>query len=527
MTSKCDIVHSNENYLKLPNNLRIPTEDFHMHSFLPSHLFWTDAPNSSSSFQAILFCATAVIQETDCNRAWSDIKKIVDKDHKHVCGHAELSDMQTLLERNNSWNHEVKTYLNRIVDSCSNCARCYEPKQARKVFLSSLNRSFNDVARIDHLHLGNMRICHIMDAATRYSVGAVVPDTGMVSAIDVLDSHWISQFWAPNSMQFDQAFDNEIFKNFLNVYGIESRPIPARRHNKNALESKHKIIRDIFIRLQSESDPSPEAMRAQQAIIISNDSYGNDVCSAYELAKGFSRPIETETTPKIIPVEIMKARDAIMAKRKLNLILRSKSTSDLPLKIGDLVQVFIKLQHEKRGKWSSTKPVLSYDKRSGIVSVAGQNGRKINAAVEDVPFAVVDDELATKYQEAIDTLDICIEYSLDDIPDEPYDIVSIDLSETDYHEIGETLTLNVGDKIEVYWPDDDKYYPGTVLSYCEQSGKHSIHYHDGDKETLDIGNELWRALKANPATIADLFSTNKEALETYFKLFAHKEFMLH
>ena len=71
------------------------------------------------------------------------------------------------------------------------------------------------------------------------------------------------------------------------MYGIESRPILARRRNKNVLESKHKIIRDIFIRLESESDPSSEAMRAQQAIRISNDLYGNDVCSAYELAKGF------------------------------------------------------------------------------------------------------------------------------------------------------------------------------------------------------------------------------------------------
>ncbi len=77
--------------------------------------------------------------------------------------------------------------------------------------LSSLNRSFNDVACIDHFHLGNMRICHMMDAATRYSAGAVVPHTRMESAINVLDSHWISQFWASNSMQSDQAFDNEIF----------------------------------------------------------------------------------------------------------------------------------------------------------------------------------------------------------------------------------------------------------------------------------------------------------------------------
>ncbi len=71
------------------------------------------------------------------------------------------------------------------------------------------------------------------------------------------------------------------------MYGIESRPIPARRRNKNVLESKQKIIRDIFIRLESESDPSSEAMRAEQTIRISNDLYGNDVCSACELAKGF------------------------------------------------------------------------------------------------------------------------------------------------------------------------------------------------------------------------------------------------
>ncbi len=56
---------------------------------------------------------------------------------------------------------------------------------------------------------------------------------------------------------------------------------------------------------------------------------------------------------------------------------------------------------------------------------------------------------------------------------------------------------------------------------------YSIHYHDGDQETLDMRNELWRALKENHATIADLFSTNKEALEIYFKVFVHKEFMLH
>ncbi len=84
-------------------------------------------------------------------------------------------------------------------------------------------------------------------------------------------------------MQFDQAFDKENFQNFLNVFGIESRQIPARHHNKNVLKSKHRIIQDIFIRLESGSDPSSEAMCVQQKIRTSNDLYGNDFRSACEL----------------------------------------------------------------------------------------------------------------------------------------------------------------------------------------------------------------------------------------------------
>ncbi len=58
----------------------------------------------------------------------------------------------------------------------------------------------------------------------------------MEAAIYALDAHWISQFWAPKSIQLDQAFANELFQKFFDRHGIETRPIPARRHNKNVLE---------------------------------------------------------------------------------------------------------------------------------------------------------------------------------------------------------------------------------------------------------------------------------------------------
>ena len=92
-----------------------------------------------------------------------------------------------------------------------------------------------------------------MCASTWYSVGTVVPGIGMEFSANSLDSLWISQFWSPKAIQFDQASDNEIFLKYLDVYGIEARPIPALRHNnKNVVQPKYKFIRDIFLGLKSE-----------------------------------------------------------------------------------------------------------------------------------------------------------------------------------------------------------------------------------------------------------------------------------
>ena len=54
-----------------------------------------------------------------------------------------------------------------------------------------------------------------------------------------------------------------------------------------------------------------------------------------------------------MPGEVEKAREILMTKRKLNLILESNSTLVPPVNIGDLVQVFIKTHHEKGGKWTN------------------------------------------------------------------------------------------------------------------------------------------------------------------------------
>ena len=110
-------------------------------------------------FQQVFIVLEVKISDSESNSSWKKVKNIVDKVHKHVCGHASLSDIQILLERNNMWNSEVRKYLSR--------SKTYEPKQTRKVSVSSLNRYFNDLVCIDHFHLGDQRICHIISASKR------------------------------------------------------------------------------------------------------------------------------------------------------------------------------------------------------------------------------------------------------------------------------------------------------------------------------------------------------------------------
>ena len=67
----------------------------------------------------MLLCATGIIEESTNVRPWAELNKIVDKVHKHVCGHARLNDIKILLKRNSMWAGEVERYLNRVIDSSS------------------------------------------------------------------------------------------------------------------------------------------------------------------------------------------------------------------------------------------------------------------------------------------------------------------------------------------------------------------------------------------------------------------------
>jgi len=53
--------------------------------------------------------------------------------------------------------------------------------------------------------------------------------------------------------------------------------------------------------------------------------------------------------------------------------------------------------------------------------------------------------------------------------------------------------VTVGTKIEVFWEDDDCFYPGVVKKFNED-GKAYVLYDDGDEETLDLSKENFKII---------------------------------
>lgn len=209
-----------------------------------------------------------------------------------------------------------------------------------------MSRTFNDIVCIDHLFLEQHDVIHFMDAQTRYSSGLLVPTTNMRDAIYGFETKWKAEFWPPDCVQGDKAFSNTDFKNYLKLNDVSFRLVSPRRHSKNVLESKHRVLRDIYLRLKSEVEDEDPRLLVAKMFRVSNELYGNNFAPSHELAKGYTRPV-VQGGIHILPSSIIHAQERLSAKRKLNLILSSKSIKELPVHVGDFVQVCTRLQNQR------------------------------------------------------------------------------------------------------------------------------------------------------------------------------------
>lgn len=257
-------------------------------------------------------------------------------------------------------------------------------------------------------------------------------------------------------------------------------------------------MRSIFLRLKNSEPSLSDALHAIREIRIYNDLHGADALSAFEMAKGYSKPLLANQRPLPVDDELQKAHNELIAKRKLTLILRSNVYCTQSFKPGDFVQVYIKSGNEKRGKWTSPRQVLSINREAGSITVHDRAGNIISAAFEDCRAAPNQSELTNAIQESIDELEENLAGQL-----ELHESIIRYIESTD--EVGEceehpgdfdmssdnkrtTTPPNTGDLISVYWPLENKYFTGTVKIFNSDRMR-VIHYDDDDQETLNLVDE--------------------------------------
>lgn len=112
------------------------------------------------------------------------------------------------------------------------------------------------------------------------------------------------------------------------------------------------------------------------------------------MANGFCRSIGTLL--EAILSERIEAQSTIQEKRNLAHIIRTKVTEDFKVASGDLLDVFVKRDGEKSGKWLLSRSVLAaFDPHNCTVRFPATACRTINDVIEDITQVVSEDSFGS------------------------------------------------------------------------------------------------------------------------------------
>lgn len=249
------------------------------------------------------------------------------------------------------------------------------------------------------------------------------------------------------------------------------------------------------------------------------------------MARGFTNPVLSESNIRPLDPDLLQAHNELVARRKLNLILRSNISTTENLHVGDLVQVYLKSEKEKGGRWSSPRQILYINHDAGFVTVPGRSGKTINSAIEDVRTALPASDLTESIQSAIDEVDGAFNNVLEnrvDLYSENEPASENDVSADSFD--NDDAAIIIGPRIEIYWPADDQYYAGTV-SDIDSDNKVTVYYNDNDKQYgLNLVEDQWRfpSISANIIQFDNSLQSSEQVfLNEMFSLLGNKSFFYH
>lgn len=297
----------------------------------------------------------------------------------------------------------------------------------------------------------------------------------------------------------DEEFHVSAVKDWLSRRQIKLSPIPARRHNKaGVVERKNRVVKDIIERL--DMDPQhkdePFEIRLSLAEFISNTMYGNQVASAFEMARGFTPGLQGLKSQSL-PESIKIACEELQARRLLQKVLRSRPAHKSlrhDFEIGERVLVLIPGGSRRRGKWVEAV-VEQVTDDGNLICGTGRHQRHI--AVEDarkIPITILAQnvlraELGMKrLQEVEGTTENADSFSVPEVT-RRIDIVPLDPVTDDSDSSQDDLSLDGGvnepQRENAIQPLDSSitqnqrgfsltYHPGLIASDVQQSWKYGM-----------------------------------------------------
>lgn len=86
-----------------------------------------------------------------------------------------------------------------------------------------------------------------MGAKSRFSVGHICDNLSLEYSAYAITACSLTQFWTLDSIRGDDPFRDKSFRDFCKANGSQFEPVPPRRHQKNVIESKHGVMRSVYI----------------------------------------------------------------------------------------------------------------------------------------------------------------------------------------------------------------------------------------------------------------------------------------
>ena len=133
--------------------------------------------------------------------------------------------------------------MQTLLSSCEVCI-CYKKTEPKPIVGFTLGSYFNENVAMDIKEISGNKVLHLVDHATRYSVGVRISSKESSDIIRAISTHWITYFGTPEAILTDNGreFNHQSFRDMAQNLNIVVRTTAAESPQSNGLNEQHNGI---------------------------------------------------------------------------------------------------------------------------------------------------------------------------------------------------------------------------------------------------------------------------------------------